>query len=124
MKLSEAIILSIGMVTNYRSAWLLPGDNGPCGCAIGTALYSVFGEAAIHAGSGIDRCHAEWPWTRNKWHCHEEHSIAHEISHRHYKGESRESIAAWIATIEPAEVPVAVPAETEVSIKHEEPVAP
>lgn len=57
-KLSEAILLGIGLVRNERRTYLHERPlQGPCGCALGTPLYAL-----------------------------------------------GESIAAWVATIEPQEV--------------------
>lgn len=102
MKLSEAILLSIGVVKENRRKFLHETYEGPCGCAIGTGLWSV-GHRDDHTSvsgifDGIDRCEREWPWTK-------EYSlgnitIAHRISKRHIDGESRESLAQWIATLE------------------------
>jgi hypothetical protein len=94
MKLSEAIRLGIGAVKNDASVFLIERrKEGPCGCAIGTALYSV-GEK--YSCEGIADCERYWPWTKKD-------DISFQISSRHFKGESRESIAAWIETIEPQE---------------------
>lgn len=103
MKLSEAILLSIGVVRNARS-WFYVIDGEPCGCAIVTGLYSVGGEQA--ASRTLISCSEAlgeyWPWT-SKIMPDRSVSYAAEISMRHYGGESRESIAAWVAIIEPEE---------------------
>ena len=111
-KLSEAILLSIGAVRERRDLFLID-DNGPCGCAIGTALYSV----GVRYGD-LSSLYQFWPWTRGACPAGQETNIytqryprippeqwtiSHEISHRHVVGTSREAIAAWIATIEPRE---------------------
>jgi hypothetical protein len=108
MKLSEAITLSIGVVNNNPSIFLAMNDwsgvPGPCGCAIGTALYSA-GYRSIYelvSWNGVDALIKVWPWTAQK--LADGRSIAGTISDRHSDGESRESIAAWVATIEPQEV--------------------
>lgn len=98
MKLSEAIRLGIGVVKNDRSLWLIPRDNGPCGCAIGTALYAA-GKA--HGGwvtRGIEKCHETWPWTAETY--KGTITIAQELSMRHGLGASRESLADWIESLE------------------------
>ena len=100
MKLSEAMLLSIGIVRNNIS-WFHEMDGVPCGCAIVTGLYSV-GQAELTNQYCERALHRVWPWTREK--SDRRYSdIANEISLRHFNGESRESLAAWIATIEPAE---------------------
>lgn len=111
MKLSEAILLGIGAVRNDKTTFLR-FSNGLCGCAIGTAIYSVGKHREFLEGRpGIDMCHELWPWTKALYKEGSAISIAEKISTRHYFGESRESLAAWIATIEPQEEPVAAPEE-------------
>ena len=112
-KLSEAILLSIGVVGERRDFYLIDDNDRPYGCAIGTALYSV----GLRYGD-LSSLYQFWPWTRGACLAGQETSvysqryprippeqwtIAHEISHRHVVGASREAIAAWIATIEPQE---------------------
>ena len=93
MKLSEAILLSIGVVKEDRTTYFESSIEGPRGCAIGTALYSIGYHNWIN--NYIETVERVWPWTRN--------GIADEISARHVCGESRESLAAWIASVEPKE---------------------
>ena len=95
-KLSEAILLSIGVVKEQRDIYLKT-DSEPCGCAIGTALYSV----GLRYGD-LSSLYQFWPWTRQAY-SYGIRTIAQEISRRHIAGASREAIAAWIATIEPQE---------------------
>lgn len=109
MRLSEAILLSIGAVNNQRYQFFNPDrwedTDGPCGCVLGTALYSMGlrqkdGRFGITSGgdeiSYFRAIEQLWPWTRKN-------NIATEMAVRHARGGSRESIAAWIATIEPQE---------------------
>lgn len=100
MKLSEAILLSIGAVKNDPTVFLVSKWGDPCGCAIGTALFSI---GMTDSLSGIDECHQTWPWTAQRF-MGQHDSIAHEISMRHSNGESREALAQWVATIEPVEL--------------------
>lgn len=103
MRLSEAIRLGIGAVTEKRELYLDVKPGSVCGCAIGTALYAL-GYKDIYdiASSGVEATMTIWPWTREKytadgetdWH------YAKEISVRHYRGQSRESLAAWIEQLE------------------------
>ena len=99
-KLSEAILLSIGVVRERRDLYLID-DNGPCGCAIGTALYSV----GVRNDAHLSFLYKFWPWTNQAYSSKVwwVKTIGREISRRHYKGATREAIAAWIATIEPQE---------------------
>lgn len=101
IKLSEAILLGIGAVREERLQYLnlhgFGGRPGVCGCAIGTALYAV--GCRIVYGRDVPVCYTRameklWPWTKTG-------SIVSAMSLRHIRGETRESIAAWIATIEP-----------------------
>lgn len=105
MKLSEAILLSIGVVKNDPKTWLAGYPDCPRGCAIGTAIYSEgkIQEYEKAMRDGIVICEQLWPWTRQLSNKLLNLSIAQEISYRHQTGESREFIAAWIATIEPQE---------------------
>lgn len=105
MKLSEAIVLSIGVVRNDSTLYFSPdgwlNGPGPCGCAIGTALYSVGVRSWVDLKSGrpddwTHEIYYRWPWTVHD-------KIAAALSHRHTRGESREALAAWIATLEPVE---------------------
>jgi hypothetical protein len=103
MKLSEAIRLSIGAVEETRMTW--------CGCAIGTALHSLGKKPRYfdeHYGfdGPVQQIIELWPWTAEK--CGMDSSIAMAISNRHSRGESRESIAAWIESIEPQDAPTQV----------------
>lgn len=110
MKLSEAIRLGIGAVKEDRGSWH--------GCAIGTALFAVGKTGLIHKHwDGLDALQEVWPWTEAPSTYHYVRgkscsSLAHEISFRHCSGESREALAAFIATIEPPDVAVPVVAET------------
>src|SRR3990167_9015095 len=109
MKLSEAILLGIGLVKNDRGTFGYIDSSGQCqGCAITTALVAIGKfDQNIHEGSA--GLHRFWPWTacnsKEFMNC----PISMEISHRHYMGESRESIASWVATIEPTDIPIEQP---------------
>ena len=99
-KLSDAILLSIGIVRERRDLYLIDDDNNdPCGCAIGTALYSV----GIRGYADLSLLFSFWPWTRHASPSGMGWTIAREISQLHYEGATREAIAAWVATIEPQE---------------------
>lgn len=116
MKLSEAILLGIGSVKNDSSLWL-SFDEHPCGCAIGTAIYAA-GKQTMYEQMGYDgilTCQALWPWTLNPSPQNEYITIASHISLKHGDGESREAIAAWIATIEPQDEPATVQATDVIS---------
>ena len=117
IKLSEALLLGIPAVKENRNTFLSE-DNPQCpeGCALGTAVYAVGVRAKDMRYRGFsvnnanpvkvyDKIIELWPWVTMK--------RAKEISVRHTYGESRESIAAWIATIEPQDVPT--PTTQEVS---------
>lgn len=113
MKLSDAILLGIGAVEERRNVFFLPKElnrdsdySRPCGCAIGTALYSVgMRSSCSSVDEYVAAMQAHWPWVTLDCFLH--------ISGRHAYGESRESIAAWIATIEPQDEPVVMPADAE-----------
>ena len=96
MKLSEAILLSIGAVDNEPRLFLSTNRDKPCGCAIGTALYSLGETEYTVTSSWIVALQRHWPWLS--------YELGVEVSTRHSSGESRESIAQWIASIEPQEI--------------------
>lgn len=114
-KLSEAILLGIGAVKEDRKLFLrFDNNHNPCGCAIGTALYAI-GHDTKHLMSDptgsiwVKEVTELWPWTASRSQSpifSNLRDIAQEISDRHLMGESRESIAAWIASIEPKDEPV------------------
>ena len=97
MLLSDAIKLGSMVVREDR--FFLSYDKGqPCGCALATAMYAV-GNHNWMAGQPREVC-AVWPWTAKPsgvWLAGENISIARSLSMRHYNGESRASIAAWVA---------------------------
>ena len=113
MKLSEAILLSIGAIRNEPLQFFNPNGYrskpGACGCAIGTALYSMGLRVQSRKLPGYENIWCQqaywelmkqyWPWLHDE--------LISEISCRHTAGESRESIAKWIATIEPEEAGIA-----------------
>ena len=131
MKLSEAILLGSTVVKNDRMTYLRIIDpECPEGCAIGTGLYAVGERLSPHGlcvfttDEAMTTLYKHWPWTERlsgKYHCKipegyiREITIGEEISTRHVCGEPRESIAAWIASIEPQEAQVEQPQVSEVS---------
>lgn len=117
MKLSEAILLGIGAVDNNRMIWWSTNVSGvPSGCALGTALYSVGRitntkeQPTVYSTHIFSMCQLEWPWiSKEKLNC---------IIQRHFKGESREEIAQWIASIEPQDQPITQGVEDEALRSH------
>lgn len=119
MKLSEAILLGIGAVEERRNVFLLVHPH-PCGCALGTAFYAAgkadeYKQLPIAMDSAIRFCQSLWPWTARPVEPGSPITVAGRISSRHFHGESRESIAAWIATIEPQDEPATVQATDAIS---------
>ena len=115
MKLSEAILLSIGAVKEIRSNFFIP--DGPCGCALGTALYSTGLRKRLpgeytNGTQYFREIERLWPWTKAVI-GDGSRTIAEEISYRHVNGQSRESLAAWITTIEPPDSPTPAPVTQE-----------
>lgn len=113
MKLSDAILLSIGIVEDDQWIWL--HDEPPSGCVIGTALYSMGMKTRDLATVGIRELMYEyWPWLAvDKSLRYTKADIVGELSHRHFGGASRKELAAWIASIEPPEVGTPIMAPTE-----------
>ena len=109
--LSEAILLGSGAVREDRYIILEDEQTCPHGCVIGTARYAIGETKSMWQGGGYweERMLGWfWPWTlAPSYHPHPTElghvcrTLAHEISYRHCSGESRASIAAYIATIEP-----------------------
>lgn len=102
MKVSEALRLGIGVVEDDKTLWL---RTYPCigGCAIGTILYAVGFCVQDIINKGVRACLDEtWPWLKvPSGMQYKSQDIVSELSHRHYHDESRESLAAWLASIEP-----------------------
>src|SRR5678809_21729 len=101
IKLSEAILLGIGAVKNEHKTWWRDNEGELSGCALCTALYVVNALPDWKFSDYIyEAMYKQWPWTRSKRPM-KHVDIAKEISQRHFKGESRESLAAFVASIEP-----------------------
>src|SRR5678809_1403200 len=103
IKLSEAILLGIGVVKNERKTWWRDNEGELSGCALCTALYAVNALPKYQFSDYVyEAIYEQWPWTRSiiptKY-----TDIAREISYRHFSGKSRESLAAFVASIEPQE---------------------
>jgi hypothetical protein len=97
MRLSEAIKLG-SMVVKEDRLYLRYEGNQPCGCVLATAMYAV-GNHEWMAGQPHEVCKV-WPWTAKPSGVRlegEDINIARSLSLRHYGGESRASIAAWVA---------------------------
>lgn len=109
MKLSEAIRLSIGVFNEQREIFMCRdgygGVPGPCGCALGTAAYSV--------GMRVLMCHiskelaAHFPILLHKvsWpifghYFPMERELRDWISVSHFRGMSREAIADRVEQLE------------------------
>ena len=102
MKLSQAIRQSIPLVREDRECYY-EYDIDPHGCVIGTAMYSMGNREQL---ANYDCLSEYWPWTENKINHYPgwlNYTVAQSMSLRHIKGESRESIAEWVALIEPKE---------------------
>lgn len=109
MKLSEAIVLSIGAVRNYRASWMKYDGDILCGCLVTTALFSI--GKLDDAEQGSKALHTYWPWTARPgtdFGINSPCPFAMILSGYHYAGQSREALADFVATIEPQEVSEAV----------------
>lgn len=112
MKLSEAIRLSIGVVTEVRNCYLVPrwtddGNKYWCGCALGTAGYSIGLRDLCHPDDA--RLFEAFPLLGTMVEKGPYYgTLAQVISCLHYKGHmTREEIAQWVESLEVAvEVPL------------------
>lgn len=132
MKLSEALILGEFVVPPVKNHFFSWSRGQLCGaCAVGRGcLAAGFKPNAKHIFADTEALYLAkfmgetWPWT-NEWYSnsrvkyYELNRVLAEISDRYEKcGQSMQEIAAWIATIEPPDTPVAPEPSTEAVTTH------